>query len=487
MKERLSQTLTQKLQQRLSPQQMQLVRLIEMSEAEAEEEVRAQLDDNPALEAADRTNVAEDDREQFGETAEELQRADYANEEEMPQTRFEAYGRSRSEDRGFEPALQPGGDSMMDILTRELAETDIPADDLPIARYIIGSLDDNGYMTRTLPQIGDDLAINVGIDVSPERLRGILDRIRALDPAGVGAVDLRDCLLLQLRRLPDIEDVRLATEIVSHWFDLFSMKHFDRLEAQLGVPREAMKRAADIIRGLDPKPAAELGETLSDDRTRHIIPDFIVEVLPGEIITVTMPNNIPELTVSESFLPGHVTTARTREANEARRNDALAFINRKREEATDFIELMAMRRRTLMKVMEAIVEKQRRFFLTEDESELRPMVLKDIAAATGLDISVVSRAASGKYVATEAGVYPLKFFFNERVGGGGAESEDDHSQRRIAIEIRRMVDEEDPHAPLTDEAILERLRADGFEIARRTVAKYRDRLGIPVARLRKKI
>lgn len=484
MKEKLSQTLSQKLQQRLSPLQMRLVRLIEMSEAEAEEEVRAQLDDNPALEIADPGQTAEENS--FGETAEELQRADYRSEEEMPQPRFEAYGRAQGT-QTFEPAQQAGGESMMEILGRQLAETDIPPEDMPAALYIIGSLDDNGYMTRTLPQIADDLAVNAGVETDPGHLREIFGRVRGLDPAGIGATDLRDCLMLQLKRLPDNADTRLAREIVGHWFDLFSMRHFDRLEAQLGVDREALRRAAEVIRSLDPKPGAELGASVAEDRTRHIIPDFNIEILPGDIISVTMPNNIPELVISESFRPGHTTVPETREGGEARRREALAFITHKREEASDFIELMAMRRRTLMKVMEAIVERQRQFFLTEDESELRPMVLKDISAATGLDISVISRAAAGKYAATEGGIYPLKFFFNERVGGGGAESDGDHSQRRIAIEIKRMVEEEDPSAPLTDEAILDRLRQQGFEIARRTVAKYRDRLGIPVARLRKKI
>lgn len=478
MKEALSQTLTQRLQQRLSPLQMRLVRMLEMSEPEIEEEVRRELDDNPALETAD--SAAES--EQFGETAEQMQMADYQSEEDIPFYRLEARNRG-ADDPYYEPVAVAGEGSMMDMLMAQIAETDIPEEDLPVAAYIIGNLDDNGYMTRTLPQIGDDLAFNAGIDISAERLREVFDRVRALDPAGVGAMDLRDCLLLQLRRMPSDPDTALATEIVSHYFDLFSLRHFDRLESMLGVDRERLKRAEEVIKSLDPKPAGKLGGSPDDDRTRHIVPDFIVETGPGDTINVTMPNNIPDLVIESSF---RAESAMGKESatGSARRQDALTFINRKREEASDFIDLIKLRRRTLMRVMEAIVRTQRDFFLTEDETRLRPMVLKDISAMTGFDISVISRATAGKYVATAGGIYPLKFFFNEGIRSDGDE---ETSSRAIRAAIRELVDAEDPSVPLSDEAILARLKEQGYELARRTVAKYRDRLGIPVARLRKKI
>ena len=268
---------------------------------------------------------------------------------------------------------------------------------------------------------------------------------------------------------------------MSHYFDLFSLRHFDRLESMLGVSRDSLRRAEEVIKSLDPKPAGKMGENVDDDRTRHIVPDFIVETAPGDVITVTMPNNIPDLVIESSFRADAGMSHDTSTAS-SRRRDALTFINRKREEASDFIDLLKLRRRTLMRVMEAIVNIQRKFFLSEDESALRPMVLKDIAALTGFDISVISRATAGKYVATAGGIYPLKFFFNE---GIRAEGDEEASTRAILAAIRTLV--EDPSTPLSDEAILARLKEQGYELARRTVAKYRDRLGIPVARLRKKI
>lgn len=478
MKEALSQTLTQRLQQRLSPLQMRLVRMLEMSEPEMEDEVRRELDDNPALVTADSDNATE----QFAETAEEMQMADYQSEDDIPFYRLDTRNHS-ADDTYYEPVAVAGDGSMMDMLMAQIAETDIPEEDMPIAAYIIGNLDDNGYMTRTLPQIEDDLAINAGIDVTSDRLRSIFDRVRALDPAGVGAMDLRDCLLLQLRRRHQDADTELATEIVSHYFDLFSLRHFDRLESMLGVSRDSLRRAEEVIKSLDPKPAGKMGENADDDRTRHIVPDFIVETAPGNVITVTMPNNIPDLVIESSFRADAGMSHDTSTAS-SRRRDALTFINRKREEASDFIDLLKLRRRTLMRVMEAIVNIQRKFFLTEDESTLRPMVLKDIAALTGFDISVISRATAGKYVATAGGIYPLKFFFNE---GIRAEGDEEASTRAILAAIRTLVEAEDPSTPLSDEAILARLKEQGYELARRTVAKYRDRLGIPVARLRKKI
>lgn len=480
MKETLSQSLNQRLQQRLSPMQMRLVRMLEMSEPEIEEEVRRELDDNPALEAVERPAASDHDDQSYGESAEQMQLADYASEDDIPPYRLEA--RNRGLDYEYaEPVAVAAGESLMESLMSQLAQTDLDRRQLAIASYIVGNLDDNGYMTRTLPQIEDDLAIDAGIDVTMDELKEIFARIRSLDPAGVGAYDLRDCLSLQLRRLPDTPPVKIAREIVADYFDIFSLRHFDRLASALGVSRDELREADEVIRSLDPKPASLFGESDADERARHIIPDFYVDVDQDDRITVSMPNNIPELSIERSF---DITADNSvREADMSRsRREALAFISRKRQEASDFIELLRMRRVTLMNVMEAIARIQREFFITEDEGRLRPMVLKDIAAITGQDISVISRATAGKYVATQAGVYPLKFFFNERVGDS-----DDVSSREIMAAIQRQIQNEDSRSPLSDDALTARLTAEGYDIARRTVAKYRERLGIPVARLRKKI
>ena len=481
MKESLSQSLEQRLQLRLSPMQMRLVRMLEMTEPEIEEEVRREVDDNPALEVVDTPVAGEEPTETYGESAEQMQLADYRDEDDIPPYRLEANNRS-ADDVRFEPVAVAAGESLMESLMSQLAETDLSQRQLAIARYIVGNIDDNGYMTRTLPQIDDDLAIDAGIEVDMAEIKDIFARIRTLDPAGVGAYDLRDCLSLQLRRMPDSEAVRTAREIVDNYFDVYSLRHFDRLGSLLGISRESLREADEVIRSLDPKPASRFGESDADDRARHIVPDFYVEVDRNDRITVSMPGSLPELAIERSFdVDDEVSVADTGETS-MRKREALSFISSKRRDASDFIELLRLRRVTLMKVMEAIARWQREFFLSEDESRLRPMVLKDIAGAIGMDISVVSRATAGKYVATQGGVYPLKFFFNERVS-----EDEDASSREILSALRVLIQEEAPSSPLSDDALTARLTEMGYNIARRTVAKYRERLGIPVARLRKKL
>ena len=480
MKESLSQSLEQRLQLRLSPMQMRLVRMLEMTEPEIEEEVRRELDDNPALEVVDTPAAGEEPTEAYGESAEQMQLADYRDEDDIPPYRLEANNRS-ADDVRFEPVAVAAGESLMESLMSQLAETDLSQRQLAIARYIVGNIDDNGYMTRTLPQIDDDLAIDAGIEVDMAEIKDIFARIRTLDPAGVGAYDLRDCLSLQLRRKPDSEAVRTAREIVDNYFDVFSLRHFDRLASLLGISRESLREADEVIRSLDPKPASRFGESDADDRARHIVPDFYIEVDRNDRITVSMPGNMPELAIERSFdVDDERSVADTGETS-MRKREALSFISSKRRDASDFIELLRLRRVTLMKVMEAIARWQREFFLSEDESRLRPM-LKDIAGAIGMDISVVSRATAGKYVATQGGVYPLKFFFNERVS-----EDEDASSREILSALRVLIQKEAPSSPLSDDALTARLTEMGYNIARRTVAKYRERLGIPVARLRKKL
>lgn len=481
MKESLSQSLEQRLQLRLSPMQMRLVRMLEMTEPEIEEEVRREVDDNPALEVVDAPASDETESEAYEESAEQMQLADYRDEDDIPPYRLEANNHS-ADDVRFEPVAVAADESLMDSLMSQLAETELSARQLAIARYIVGNLDDNGYMTCTLPQIEDDLAIDAGIEVDMSELKSIFTRIRSLEPAGVGAYDLRDCLSLQLRRMPDTVAVKTAREIVDNYFDVFSLRHFDRLASLLGISRESLKEADDVIRSLDPKPASRFGESDADDRARHIVPDFYVEVDRYEHITVSMPGNLPELAIERSFdVDEDDSVADTGDAG-ARRREAMSFITNKRREASDFIELLRMRRTTLMNVMESIARWQRAFFLSEDESRLRPMVLKDIAGVTGMDISVISRATAGKYVATQGGIYPLKFFFNERVS-----EEEDASSREILSALRALIEGEDSSSPLSDDALTARLTDMGYNIARRTVAKYRERLGLPVARLRKKI
>lgn len=454
----ISQTLSQRLQQRLSPLQLRFVRMLEMNEPEVEEDVRKELDENPALE------VADSPAEHPGNAQETDTSYRY---------RFPSGG--ADPDRTWEPQTAAGGESLIESLSRQLNEAGFPAEDMPVAECIIGNLDPNGYLTRSLPEMRDDLAFDYGLDVSAEKMKEAYDAVRRLDPAGVGAVDLRDCLLLQLERMPDTPAVRLADEIVRHYFDLFSLRRWDRLATRTGADEEQLREADEVIRSLDPKPASVIGDGQEDPRTRHIVPDFVAELDPDtQKVTLTMPSGVPELVVEQTFAnPDPKLTAT---------DNARVFIERKRAAASDYIELLRMRRETLRKVMEAIIRRQYDFILTEDESRLKPMVLRDLADDTGLNISVISRATAGKYIALPGGIYPLRHFFSESVS-----DEEESSAREVSAELRSLIDAEDKLHPLSDDALTSLLAGKGYKVARRTVSKYRERMGIPVARLRKSI
>ncbi len=480
MEESLSLSMQQKLQQRLTPQQVQFVKMLEMTGPEVEDEVRRAVDENPALEVNDSDSAQsspQDDGEEFTESAEQMQLADYKNEDDIPSYRLESNNYS-ADDAYFEPVAIASGDTLIDSLKSQLAEQELTERQLAIGEYIIGNIDDNGYLARDLASMENDLAIQ-GIDVSMAELKAIFEEIRNLDPAGVGAVDLRDCLLLQLRRRQSSTALAHATEIIEDYFDLFSKKHYDRLCSLMNISSDELKDAMAIIRLLNPKPGSQVNGTSIEDKSRHIVPEFSVEVEDDGEITLSLLNNLPELQIEESFTMETLDSA----IKMSRRDrEAQAFIKQKRDEASGFIRILKMRQETLYRVMSAIVRLQRDFFLSDDESLIRPMILKDIAGLTGYDLSVISRATAGKYVATASGIYPLKLFFNER-----PKEDDDVSSHEILAAIKEIIAAEEKQHPLSDEAITALLVKRGYDIARRTVAKYREKLGFPVARLRREI
>jgi len=471
MKDSLKLSIEQKLQQRLSPLQVKFGKMLEMNGPEVEDEVQRALDDNPALEAVDSSMESQD--ESFTETAAEIQEADYRDEEDMP---FYQSGNNRGESRDnpIEVMTADTSATLYDVLSEQLAGYDLSDRQKLIARYVIGNLDDNGYMTRSVASMGYDIEEHTGEYVSADEVRTVVDIVRSFEPAGIAAVDLRDCLLLQLHRKKKTVTVLTATEVITHYFDYFSRKHYDRLAAALGIGDTELKEVIALITSLNPKPAATLAGDVVEDRTRHIVPDFTVEVEEG-VITLTLVNNIPELQIEHSFSE---TDARVDKDNAAE-----LFIKQKRDEATEFIKVIRMRQETLYNVMRAIVSIQREFFVNgDDETMIHPMILKDIAKITGYDLSVISRAAAGKYVATSYGIYPLKHFFNER-----PKDDDDASTHEIVGALKEIIAAEDKRKPLSDEALTAQIASRGYDIARRTVAKYREKLGIPVARLRKEI
>ncbi len=483
MKQNLDISQKQKILQHLSPQQVQFVRLLEMNTLEIEEKVRRELDDNPALEAEDDNSLddiingeANNDRnDDFGESAEQLQDADYRSEEDMPYERRYSTGYSRSEAVSMD--INASETSPVEDLFAQLNEYDLSDVENRVARYIIGNLDANGRMTRSLQSIADDIAIATSEEIEPIHLKRAFDAIRSMEPAGIAAVDLRDCLLLQLERRERNLAQRVATEIIDKHFDLLSHKYYHRMQSALGIDEDTLREALEMIRSLNPKPWAG-GDLLTADRMRHVTADFIVEHLDDGRYSVSLTQRLPHLDIEQSF----AIDLRNDIQSNSKTNQAMAFVRRKRDEAEQFISLLQRRSDTLLSVMRAIVTIQSDFFTTEERTAIRPMILKDIAALTGLDLSVISRATTGKYVATGGGIYPLKLFFNER-----PKDDTDASSHQIQQAIRDIIDAEDGNAPLSDDAICSIMTERGFDIARRTVAKYRERMNIPVARLRRKI
>lgn len=475
-KESLRMEQQQRLQQRLNIHNVVLGRMLEMSAPEFDDEVRRQLDDNPALEAIDEIPAPEGSENDFKETAEQLQMADYAADD-LPSYAYNA--RNSSPDDAAVDAVSLAADeseSAFEILLRRLAsESELTAPELKTGSYIIGNLDSNGYLTRPLDDIADDMAVAEGLNPTPIQMRRAFEAVRSLDPAGIGAVDLRDCLLLQLDRRKPTATVRLARQILSDHFDLFSKKHYDRLAAALGTDMETLGTALDLILSLNPRPAASLAEGNAATRARHITPDFVLDYDHTDgTFTVQLAGRRTRLGIEDSFTVDPSDTSSPSLAS------ARAFIRSKREEAASFIRLAELRADTLTVIAEAIVRIQHDFFATGDRALIRPMILKDVSAATGLDLSVISRAVAGKYILTPHGMYPLKFFFNEH-----PKDESGASAHRIIEAIKQLIEAENKKNPLSDQAIQKSLQAQGFDIARRTVAKYRERIGYPVARLRK--
>lgn len=500
MAKTLSLTTELKQQQRLTPLQVQFVRMLEMTGPEMEDEVQRALDEMPALEAAendaDHLTQTTEDGGLFTESDRDMQRADFRSEDDVPDylvhTRTSAATslgeyldnepttprRNFDNDIYTEPAAPSSGETLIDTLSTQLAEMTLAEDETRIASYIIGSIDDNGYMTRPISSLADDLAINEGIDATTEQIERMWETVRTMDPPGVGAVNLRDCLLLQIKRLPRSAESITAREIIEKHFDLFTKKHFDKIASATGISRQSLDNALALIARLNPKPGSALASSGMEERIRHITPDFAVEVDAEERLTLTLLNRVPELRVEATFENEEIVP----DGNDKRLEEARLFIRRKRDDARNFIKIVSLRQETLFNVMSAIVKLQHRFFITEEDEDIRPMVLRDIAALTGYNLSVISRATQGKYVATVRGLYPLKKFFNEKL----RDNDDNVTTNRIIAEIRNAIAAEDQLHPLSDREITARLAEAGFDIARRTVAKYRENLGFPVARLRKK-
>ena len=478
MQESLRLTQEQKLVQRLSPMQVRYVRMLEMNSLEMDEAVRRELDDNQALAIDDSVTERQqtEDGRDFTESSEELQRKDYADDDDIPYYRLNTNNYS-SDSSGYDYIQPDNSETLYDNLCRQIDERDISEDVAQTAKYIIGNLDSNGWLQRDLMLIIDDLAFQHGIEVPENIARQALKEVRSLEPVGIGAKDLRDCLMLQLNALPATPNNYIARLIIADHFDEFSLKHFDRIRSLLKLDADTFQKALDTVLNLNPKPGASIGNSQTDNRSQQIIADFIIDI-DDDDIRITLNNNIPDLHIEESF---ENAVARMEANARKRQEQGREFILSRYNDARDFIDALKLRQETLFAVISAIVKIQKEYFLTEDEHNLRPMALKDVAAITGYDISVISRSTANKYISTPWGILPLRFFFSEGVGEG----DDEASAREIQAAIKQIIENEDKRRPLSDDLICRKLNEKGYDIRRRTVAKYRDRLGIPVARLRR--
>ncbi len=479
----------QKLQQRLSPQQIQLMRLLELNEPEMEERVKQELVENPALEEGvdptteDKYNTQEGNFDEEGypvESSEQLSLGDYYSEDDIPDYRFGAH--NYSPDDNHEQAPIGAGSSFHEFLTEQLAIRHLNDTEHHIAEYIIGNIDDNGYLQRTLDAISDDLIFQTGIDVSTEEIAQILSIIQDFEPAGVGATTLQECLLLQLERRSATPSNMLAYRIIKETFDAFTKKHYDKIIKQLDITEEELRNANHEINSLNPKPGSAWSD--NDTPTEQITPDFEVYEQDGSLVINHISGNIPSLTVSRQYKEMLEDYNASKSNRTRERRDALLFVKQKLDAAQWFVNAVRQRQKTLLDTITAIVELQQDFFFTGMENDLRPMVLRDIAQKTGYDISTISRATSTKYVQTSFGVYPLKHFFSEGMQNTDG---DEVSTREIKHILQQCIESEDKSTPLSDDRLSELLHQKGYPIARRTVAKYREQLGIPVARLRRKI
>ena len=481
----IKQGMQQKLQQKLSPLQIQTIKLIEMPVQALEQHVREVLAENPVLdddapqggsdENKDISISEVEEKEQSGGSLEE----DYGSrDDDIPS--YNLYVNNWGKDPRPEYNTFSVKQTFNQSLEQQLGYRDITEHQRAIASFIIGSLDDDGYLRRDIESLVDDLAFRAGIESSAEEVEQMLRMIQQFEPAGVGARDLRECLAIQLRAKKQTEAVADALSIVDTQFDAFKNRHFQKVMTRLHLSEDRMKAAMEEIKRLNPSPGGDTQDSY-DDRVRQVVPDFKLDYVNGELV-LSMPRfSVPELHInrkySEIMETGRLSTSKADK-------DAASFIKQKIDSAKWFVEALRQRQNTLESTMKAIIEYQHGYFLDGDDSSLKPMVLKDIADVTGFDISTISRVVNSKWIETQFGIFPLKYFFSE--GMENAEGEE-ISTREIKQALRELVDGEDKHNPLTDDELVDELGKKGYKVARRTVAKYRGLLDIPKAKLRREL
>ncbi len=483
----LKQYLQYKLSQKLSPQQIQLMKLIQLPTQAFEQRLKQELEENPALERGkekeedgfDDIYSDQDYEENEKINADDINIDDYLSDDEIPSYRLQANNHSADDESKTIPYAS--GTSFTQLLTDQLNTFRLENQDYEIAKFLIGSIDDSGYIRRSLLDLTDDLAFTQNIFTDVETLKKVLKVVQQLDPPGVGARNLQECLLIQLQRKEQTPDTERAANMIENAFEQFTKKHYQKLLKKFDISEIELKDAILEIERLNPKPGSSFSNNLRS--TEHVVPDFTIKIIDGELELVLNGRNAPELHISKSYNEMLLGYKASKEKSRAQK-EAVLFIKQKLDAAKWFIDAIRQRQQTLLLTMSAIMHYQKAYFLSGDEEQLRPMILKDIADEVEMDVSTISRVANSKYVDTPYGTKLIKEFFSESMTNDQGE---EVSTREIKSILKTIIVEEDKKKPWTDEKLAKILKEKGYPIARRTVAKYREQLDFPVARLRKQI
>ena len=469
----LKQGLELKQTQKLSPLQIQTIKLIELPIQELEQRVKAELEENPVLDDSPAPEKDDSDDEPRDVSIDEMDADDPIPSYKL---RVNNYGKDeRPQYNTFSVK-----ESFTQSLLEQLGFRNLSKHDHDVAAFIIGSLDGAGYLRRDVDSVVDDLAFRANIESSPEEVERLLALIQEFEPAGVGARDLQECLLLQLRAQPQSDEVRLAETVLQDYFQEFSNKHFQKIITKLGLSEDDMKAVIGRIVKLNPSPGGQIDDSYND-QAQQIVPDFVLDIVDGEM-RLSMPRfSIPEIRVNRKYAD---LLTESQGSTDRQKKEAATFVKQKLDSAKWFVEALKQRQNTLRSTMESILDYQREYFLDGDESHLKPMVLKDIAERTGFDISTISRVVNSKYIETHFGIFPLKYFFSEGLENQQGE---EVSTRELKKALKDCVDSEDKRRPLTDDQLVAEMGKRGYKVARRTIAKYRDQLDIPTSSLRKEL
>ncbi len=468
----IKQGLQQKQQQGLSPLQIQTIKLLELPTMELEQRIKKEIEENPVLDEV----ISSEETEEG--TPKNVSLSEYSADDPTPS--YKLYVNNQGKDLKPQYNTFSVKESFHQNLLMQLGYSDLRGEDRQIAQFVIGSLDDDGYLRRDIESLTDDIAFRLNIDTTPEKVEEILTKIQEFEPVGVGARNLQECLLLQLRALKQTPSRVIAETILGDYFEEFTRKHYDKIISRMSITREQLKEAMEEIIHLNPRPGGQIDDSYVE-QAQQVIPDFILENKDGELI-LSMPKfSVPELRVNKRYADILLNSA-----NSAGKSgkEAVSFVKQKLDSAKWFVEAIKQRQNTLYNTMNAILNFQKDFFQEGDETKLKPMVLKNIAEKTGLDISTISRVVNCKYIQTHFGIYSLKYFFSEGLMNNSGE---EVSTREIKKVLMESVENEDKRKPLTDEELVNVLADKGYKVARRTVAKYREQLNIPIARLRKEI